>query len=192
MFGRRVRFGAWATTVVVLVLAVSGTASAEVVMKNKTPHGAYYVVDFETQGGGQCGYGAPNSSGWAYLKWMWFLKPEVYARNVSAGQDHQTVKLTYSLQHRVAGSQTKWTTVATKQQTQTAWDDTRAAFVSQKVYAPATSTQVWRGVVNIKWMRNGSIEGQVTYRLEWYSVKWDPSVGSPDYMFNTWCTGKAD
>jgi hypothetical protein len=188
MVGRRIGFAA--VVALLLALTMTGPASAHVVTKQKNPHGVYYVVDFQTQGGGQCGYGAENSSGQAYLKWMWFLKPEVYARNTTSNRDHQTVRLTYTLQHRKTGSQTKWTTVATKQQSKTAWDDTRADFKSQTLYAPARSTQVWRGLVNIKWIRNGSMEGQVSYLIEWYSASW--TVGAPDYMFNPWCDGVAD
>jgi len=188
MFERRVGFSAMVA--VLLAISVSGVASAHEVMKDQGQHGTYYVVDFDTQPGGRCGYGPENSAGFAYVKWMWFLKPEVYARNTTSGQDHQKVQLTYVVQHRVKGSQTKWTTVGKAIQTKTAWDDTRAAFTSQKVYASGQSDQVWRGVVNLKWLRNGSVEGQVTYALEWYTVKW--TVGDPNYVYNPWCEGKAD
>ena len=188
VLGRRVGIGS--AMAALLVISISGVASAAVVIRNTGSHGAYYVVDYDTQPGGRCGYGAENSAGQAYVKWIWFRKPEVYARDINANRNQQQVKLTYSLQHRVAGSMTKWKTVATKTQTNTAWDDTRAAFASQKVYAPNTSTQVWRGVVNLKWMRNGSVEGQVTYRIEWYSVMW--TVGDPNYVYQNWCDGRAD
>jgi hypothetical protein len=188
MFGRRVGLGV--VMAVLLAISVSGVASAAVVIKDSGSHGVYYVVDYDTQPGGRCGYGPENSAGQAYVKWIWFLKPEVYARDTTPAQDHQKVKLSYMVQHRVVGSMTKWKTVATGQQTKTAWDDTRAAFTSQKVYAPSTSTEVWRGLVNLKWLHNGSVVGQVTYRIEWYSVKW--TVGNPDYVYQTWCDGRAD
>ena len=89
-------------------------------LKNDPPHGTYYQTDFETQGGGQCGYGPENASGDANLKWIWFLHPEVYARNRTSARDAQQVKVTYILQHRRVGSMTRWVTVATRQQTATA------------------------------------------------------------------------
>ena len=170
-------------------VGLSGPASAHVVMSASGQRGVYYVVDYDTQGGGQCGYG-PSGVSPQHLKWIWFLKPEVYARDINGSRNQQKVKLTYILQHRKFGSMTQWKTVATKSQTKTAYDDTRAPFTSARVYSPADSNQVWRGLVNLKWMRNGSVEGQVTYRIEWYSVQWE--VGDPNYMYNTWCDGAAD
>ena len=173
----------------ILVLSLGSTASAHVVMNSSGQRGTYYVVDYDTQPGGRCGYG-PSGAPTQYVKWIWFLKPEVYARDINASRNQQKVKLTYILQHRKVGSMTKWRTVASKSQTKTAWDDTRAAFNSARVYSPENSHEVWRGLVNLKWMRNGAVEGQVTYRIEWYSVMWE--VGDPNYVYNPWCEGSAD
>lgn len=173
-----------------LTLAIAGPTSAFTILRDTGPNGTYYVVDYDTSPGAQCGYGRENGAGQAYVDWIWFLKPEVYARNKTAGRDQQRVKLTYSVQHRRAGSMTRWKTVGTFSQTKTAWDDTRADFRSKRVYASETSTQVWRGVVNLKWMRDGAVEGEVTYTIDWYAVSW--TVGANDYVFNPWCDGRAD
>ena len=46
-------------------------------------------------------------------------------------------------------------------------------------------------MVNLKWLNgNGSVAGQVTYLVEWYSVKW--TVGDPNYVYHPWCEGSAD
>ena len=76
----------------ILAISLSGVATAHIVTKDTGQHGLYYVVDFDTQPGGRCGYGPENSSGRAFLKWIWFLKPEVYARDTTSGRDHQTVE----------------------------------------------------------------------------------------------------
>lgn len=178
--------------VLAALLAAVGAApaSAAVVLRESGLRGPYVVADQIEEPrlpGARCGYGAENASGDAFFRWMKFRKPDVYARDTGEGAQQQRVRLTYRLQRNTA---TGWKTVASLSQTETAHETMPAEFVPRKLYYDGSAGDLLRGVVVIKWLRNGSVEGSVALRLEYYSVKW--TVGTPDYIFEDACDGAAD
>lgn len=175
----------------ILVTATVSVASAAVVSSDKGVKGPYVVPDEVTPEtsypGARCGYSGETDSGDAFLRWMKFRKPDVYARDVTGEPDRQKVTLIYRLQ-RSTGS--GWRTVASSSQTKTAWDTDPADFRAKKLDYNGQAGELLRGVVHIKWLRGGSVEGAVKLALEYYSVKW--TVGTDDYIFEGACTGAAD
>ncbi len=187
-FGRRLT----TATVVGLILAIglSGAASAHVIVGTHGVTGDWRTHDsFETPEG-KCGYSAPNSSGVAFFRWMKITPPLAFARDITAGRDHQSVKWQFKIQRSVNGG--AWTNVASSPvQTKTAYDDMYARFTPMKVYYNGTSfVQKFRGLVTVNWIRNGSSEGWVKFWIEYYGVKW--TVGNPTYVYTNGCDGSAD
>jgi hypothetical protein len=72
----------------------------------------------------------------------------------------------------------------------TSYDDTGYHFGPVKVNVNATTHQLWRAVIYMKWIRGGSTEGWVKARIEFYGVKW--TVGVPSYIYQDACDGMAD
>lgn len=172
-------------------LFIAAPVSAAEIISSSGQQGIYVVadqVDDQTNlPGARCGYGAENSAGDAFFKWMKFRKPDVYARDTGAGTQQQTVKLIYRLQRNTGSG---WKTVASSTQTDSASETDPADFVDRKLYYAARAGELLRGTIEIKWIRAGSVEGKVKLRLEYYSVKW--TVGAPDYIYEDACDGSSD
>jgi hypothetical protein len=175
------------------MLMVSGLtpASAAVVLSDTGQRGIYVLPDEVTDEtrypGARCGYGPESSGDDALFEWMRFRAPEVYARDTGSGTQHQRVTVIYRLQ-RDPG--TGWRTVASSKQTATAHETEPADISRSKLFFDGRAGDLMRGVVSIKWLRNGEVEGAVKLALEYYSVKW--TVGSPDYIYEDACDGSAD
>jgi hypothetical protein len=59
-----------------------------------------------------------------------------------------------------------------------------------KVPFTGNGKNVYRAIAKLQWIRNGNVTGTVKLRMEFYSVKW--TVGTPDFVFEDYCTGPAD
>ena len=186
MFRRRLGLGLLVG--MLIALSAAAPASAADVIDSDGMWGTYTVDDSGADPGAKCGYGPENASGYAFFKWMKAYAPQVYARDTTGGRDHQKVRWIFKLQRSVQGGAFK--TVVSAEQTATAYDDTPAGFTPLKLYKNGRDGDVMRAILLIKWMRNGSVEGWVKLRIGYYSVKW--TVGSPDYVFDDACTGRAD
>ncbi len=136
----------------------------------------------------KCGYSAPHSDGFAYLRWVKVQAPRIAARDITGGLDEQQVSWQAIIQ-RSSGS--GWTTIKTSAAHQfTANDANSTAHSAVKVYVTATNDDSWRAVIRINWLRSGSTEGWVKARIQYYGVKW--TVGDPAYVFADACGGRAD
>jgi hypothetical protein len=181
------------TLAIVLSLATAAAAAtpamAAVILSETGVHGPYVVPDQVDPSipGARCGYGAETVSGDAFFKWMKFRKPDVYARDTGDGVQRQKVKLVYEIQKNIGPG---WQTVARSKQTARAHETMPADFVPHKLFFAGGAGDELRGVVTIKWLRAGAVEGTVRLRLEEYSVKW--TVGTPDFTFQDVCSGSAD
>jgi hypothetical protein len=172
----------------VMTLGLALPVSAEVIVSDRGNHGEAHFFDSAGFPGGTCGYGAENSLGFAYFKWMKLLGPSIKAYDRTAGVDHQQVIWKFMLQRKKPGH--PYTTVGTASQTRTAYDNSFTTFGTLKVYANGVNGDLFRAISLVKWMRNDSVDGSVKARIQYYGVKW--TVGSPDYVFTDACTGRAD
>ena len=75
-------------------------------------------------------------------------------------------------------------------QSKTVYDDTTSTFTPLKVYFNGHVGDTFRAMVTASWVRNGSVEGWVKFRVEFYSVKW--TVGIPGFVFTDACGGAQD
>lgn len=190
MFGRRGRLATAALIGVVMAMGLSLPVSAAVIVTDTGTHGDFHIFDSAGFPGATCGYGAPNSSGVAYFKWMKVAGPSVQAANVTGGVDHQTVSFQFKLQREIGmGS---WKTVASSaRQSKTAYDNSWTEFAPLKVYWNGAANQYFRAITIIRWTRNGSVDGLVNAQIQYYEAKW--TVGSPGYVFpDAACWGSSD
>lgn len=175
----------------VLLLSVGAPASAFQIMDSSGPYGdfGYLPADDSASPAGKCGYSDVLADNYAHLRWVKVRGPEALARDVTPGRDQQKTSWQLRVQRQQGGG--AWKTVAKSAvQSRTAYDDQSAAFDPIKVYVKGSADQLWRGIVLIKWWRNGAVEAWVKLRIEYYGVKW--TVGTPDYVFTDACTGVAD
>ena len=171
------------------LLVAAGPASAEIIDSHgMTGDWGYLPADDESSPAGKCGYSDRLADSYAHLRWIKVRAPRVAARDITGGQDHQQVSWQVIVQRSSASG---WTTVKkSSAHSFTAYDDSSSAHSPIKVKFKATTDQSWRALILIKWLRNGSAEGWVKARIEFYGVKW--TVGTPDYVFTDSCTGRAD
>jgi hypothetical protein len=189
MFGRRSRVATAALVALVMAVGLTLPASAWVALKDQGTRGNFVLDDSGAHPGAKCGYAPADEHATAYFRWMKVFAPKMWARSTSGGRDHQQVSWKFQLQKSVNSG--PWQNIRTSAtQTRTAYDDTPAAFTALKVYYNGNFADKLRAIVTMKWLRNGSAEGLVKLRLEYYSVKWD--VGSPAYVYTDACDGAAD
>jgi hypothetical protein len=176
------------------LLAMAGPASAWVVVKQSGMTGDYGSqishTDQDTSPGARCGYSAPDSGGWAYLRWIKVYHYLVAARDITADRDSQIVSFQALVQRQTNGG--TWKTVARSAvQKMTSHDDQGPTFNDPKLMVHGTSAnQHFRALVILKWWRNGGVEGSIKIRLQYYGVKW--TVGNSDYVWTNACDGAAD
>ena len=170
-----------------LIMAMGTPAAAATIVGSHGSYGGFGFLPAEDEENpaGRCGYSDVKPDGWAHLEWMRVIGPWATARDNTAGRDKQRVSWVLKIQ-RPSGKTVAKSTV----QSMTAYDDQPADFTAKKVSFNARADREYRAVAEIKWWRNGSIEGWVWLRADIYSVKW--TVGSPDYLFQFACTGVAD
>jgi hypothetical protein len=172
-----------------VALALVGPASAAVLVKQSGLWGDYGTYDSSVQPGAKCGYSAADGTGTAYLRWIKVNPPKAAARDITSARDHQQVSWQVTIQRDPGTGH--WKNVAhSGVQTKTTYDDLSATYGSLKVYVNGAPGQIFRAIITLKWLRNGSVEGFVKLRIEYYSVKW--TVGIPTYVFTDACTGSAD
>jgi hypothetical protein len=174
----------------VALLGLAGPVSATEVIAShgKTGDWGYNPSDDSSHPVAKCGYSAPNGDGIAYLRWIKVQAPRVAARDITLGPDHQLVSWQAIIQRSSASG---WTTIKNSPVHQfTAYDNSSSAHSAVKVYVNGTNDASWRAVIRINWLRNGSTEGWIKARIEYYGVKW--TVGNPDYVFTDACGGQAD
>jgi hypothetical protein len=172
------------------ILLISQPAAADTLLKEKGSVGTYAVTDTTDSPGGRCGYGLPNQNGVARFAWLKVKPPTVLARDITTERDRQPVEWRVRLQ--VAPSEAgPWKKVAASRwQRARAHDDTAAAFTRQKIGHSSKGVRWYRGVITIRWLRHGAVEGSAVVALDHYAVKW--TVGDPAYVFDGPCWSKAD
>jgi len=185
---------AWSSAVLIglaLALSLSSVANAEVILVNKGTHGEAHIFDSADFPGAKCGYGPENASGQAFLSWIKVFGVKVTAANRTSAVDHQPVSFQVVIQRQKGAD--PWKTFATSQRvTKTAADNAFTSFKPIKVFINnhSVNDQVFRAVVVLRWMRNGSVDGLLKARIEWYSVLW--TVGDPSFVFDGFCTSWSD
>lgn len=180
------------TVVVALMLAllVMHPATAYSILKETGSQGAYIVTDTFDSPGGRCAYGNPNANGVASFRWMRLGPPTVFARDITTERDRQPVAWRFRLQRSPSGTG-EWINVATSPWEEArAHDDVGADFHAMKLSHASRGAGFYRGVIQIRWLRRGNVEGSVALAIERYAVKW--TVGDPAYVFEGPCTNKAD
>jgi hypothetical protein len=172
-----------------LAFALGGTASAHVIVGTHGLTGDWGTYDFVLTPEGRCGYSAPDGSGTAYLRWMKVTAPIIIARDVTPARDHQTARWQFKLQRSHNGG--AWRNVASSAvQNKITYDDTTSTLTPLKVFFKGHAGDKFRAMVTASWVRNGSVEGWVRFRVEFYSVKW--TVGDPSYVYTDACDGAAN
>jgi hypothetical protein len=174
-----------------LVLGFALPASAFEIIQTTGMTGDYgwLPADDETTPGAKCGYSEPLSDGFAHLRWIKVRAPKIAARDTSGGRDMQKAGWKVIVQRQIGDG--AWTKVASSAfQMKTTYDDQSADYTAIKVFVSGQANQNFRALAVLRWMRNGTVEGSVKARMEYYSVKW--TVGTPDYVFTDSCWGIAD
>ena len=175
----------------IVLLAMAGPASAMVIIDShgQTGDWGFLPSDDSSSPAGKCGYSDRLADTYAHLRWIKVRGPEVAARDITGGRDHQMVSWQVKIQRQAPGG--AWKTIKSSPvHSATAYDDQSPDFSPIKVSVDGKTYQLWRAVIIVKWWRNGSVEGWVKARIEFYSVKW--TVGDPAYVFTDGCTGIAD
>jgi hypothetical protein len=174
-----------------LAIAISAPASAFLIAAESGQRGdwGWNPSDDSDTPGGRCGYSAENASGDAFLRWIRIRPPLILARDTTAAQNSQKASWQVVVQRKIGDGQ--WRKVAESgRQTRTTWDDHSGDFDPIKVYVNGQANQTFRGIVFLRWLRNGAVEGSVKLVTEYYGVKW--TVGTPDYVFEFACDGASD
>ena len=175
-----------------LAITMSAPASAFLIASESGLRGdwGWSPADERESPGGRCGYSAEDSGGNAFLRWIRVRPPQIGARSTTAGQDSQKASWQVVVQRKIGDG--LWRKVAeSARQTRTTWDDHSAVYDPIKVYVNGQENQVFRALVFLRWLRNGSVEGSVKLVTEYYGVKW--TVGTPDYVFDQgFCDGASD
>jgi hypothetical protein len=169
-----------------LALAFGSPAAAAVLIKDTGTHGDFGTHDDSTDPGAKCGYSAANANGVAFLRW---IKVYPVFAGTSSGVSQQPVKWTVIIQ-RSPDNGTTWKNLISQSQTRTAKASSGAAFGAMKVAFTGNAKNDYRAISKLQWIRNGHVTGTTKLRMEFYSVKW--TVGSPDFVFEDYCTGPAD
>jgi hypothetical protein len=179
-------------TLVAAVALSAAPAAAYTVKSQMGLLGPYFATDAAETPGAKCGYSAPNSAGFARLRWMRVFKPTVYAADRSAElRDTRIVGWRIKLQRQAAGT-TTWKTVANSaEQRARAYEDAAAPFTNMRVdYKARNDGSKYRALVLVSWYKSGTVEGRVKLTIDWYGVEW--TVGSPTFVYNLACDAAAD
>jgi hypothetical protein len=174
----------------VLALGLAMPASAFEVIQTTGSTGDYgwLPADDPSSPAARCGYSEMLSDGYVHLRWIKVRAPRIIARDVTGSRDQQQAGWKVIVQREVgAGS---WTKVASSGfQMKTTYDDASAAFMAIKVNVSGQYGQHFRAVAVLRWVRNGSVEGSVKARMEYYGPKW--SLGPITDTSTDYCLGAA-
>jgi hypothetical protein len=179
----------------VLSLALASAGSAFSTLKLTGHHGDFgtkpATADGPTMPGARCGYGAPDKTGTAHLAWVKVFPFDAAAYNRTKANDQQSVKFQLTVQRSINGG-TSWASVGSTSETRTASETMSAAFDTLKVATHGKRNQLFRAIVTLTWLHNGTADGLAKVRMEYYSVKWAPTVGDPSFVYQDACDGAAD
>jgi hypothetical protein len=168
-----------ASAVAVTMLSfVAGPAAAFTPLSESGQHGDYSLTDWPETPGAKCSYGDVAYSNWAYLVSMKVYAPHVFAKDLSAEQEHSVVGWRWQLQWKEYDKVAWHTIKSTQIQKRTAYDDQEADFSAMRLNYDSEKDDpthigakdvIFRARVIIKWYAfDGSVEGKVTLKPDWY------------------------
>jgi len=190
----KVRILATATAVaMILALTLSSSVSAFEIISQGGNRGEWGTspahADSPERPGAKCGYGPEDGMGVAHLAWIKVFAFKALAFDRTGAVDHQSVVFKVTLQRSTNGGST-WTSLSSKSQTRTAYDNKSASFDALKVSMSGKAGSLYRALATLTWLRNGDADGRVQVSMDYYSVKW--TVGDPGFVYSNACDGAAD
>lgn len=186
---RAFKFLISSATAILLATALVGPAAAYTPLSESGQHGSYSLTDWPETPGAKCTYGEVVYANWAYLVSMKVFAPHVFAADVSGERDQGVVGWKWQLQWKEYDKVTWHTIKSTGTQKRTAYDDQEAAFSAMKLNYNSEMDDpshlggniIFRAKVIIKWYApNGSVEGKVTLKPDWYETDTYWAAGPSD------------
>ena len=138
--------------------------------------------------GAKCGYSTPNQLGLSHLQWIKVYPFKAAAFDRTGGIDHQPVTFKVTLQ-RSTSPATTWSNVRSVSETRTAYDNKSATFDALKVYVKGKVGKLYRAIVTLKWIHNGTVDGLARGRMEYYAYKW---AINPSFVGTDCCPGQIE
>ena len=163
-----------------MIFATSGTASAYQILEQTGLVGTFQYSDSSVAPNAKCGYERVSDE-FEYLRWMKVDAPQVWAADRNSDRrDSRIVSWRFELQKNIGPG---YSTVGKSVQKARAYDDQPAAFTARKIYFSSdTIAHEYIAQVTIRWLKkDGSVEGKVRLRLQFYANKSHPGVVHDGY-----------